>query len=413
MGRRPFSEPQAVLDEISLLLCCAQTRMNGHTTEKINLLVQQEIDWEYLIHTAIIHRVTPLLFRSLTLACPDQVPKGYLDALRGYYLQNTGSNLARTARLLELLALFNDHQIIAIPFKGPVLAESAYGDLSLRQFSDLDILIHRDHAFDAYQLLLSKGYQPEVRLDAAQIRKFMQTEYGLALFRKERHMTVELHWEITGRYTTYSFDLDHFGGRFDTLTISGKQIRQFPAEDMLVYLCIHGSKDGWVSLDSICCVNELIRSSRDMDWARVDHLVNEIHCRRMFGLGLFLAYRLLDTELPDPILMNIESDSMINKLAKPIINSLFISSDSSDNPINANFSLFHLIIKDRFADKLRHVLNLIFFPSRQDWRTFPLPARYSFLRYLLRPVRLAWESVTALIATPFLRDLSLTANRLK
>lgn len=413
MGKRPFSWPQIEQDEISLLLCCAQARLDGHAIDKINSLVQQEIDWKYVVNTAIIHRVTPLLFRSLTLACPDQVPGSYLDVLRGYYFQNTGSNLSRATQLLELLALFNDHQIIAIPFKGPVLAESAYGDLSLRQFSDLDILIHRDHAFDAYQLLLSQGYQPEVLLDAAQIKKFIQTEYGLALFRKERHMTVELHWEITGRYTTYSFDLDHFGGRFDTLTISGTQIRQFPAEDMLVYLCIHGSKDGWVSLDSICCVNELIRSSRDLDWERVDHLVNEIHCQRMFGLGLFLAHRLLDTELPVPILKKIESDLMIKKLAKPIITSLFIWPDSSDNPINTNFSMFHLATRDQFADKLRHMLNLVFLPSRQDWRTFPLPARYSFLRYLLRPVRLAWEAVTALIATPFAQYLSLTTDRLK
>ena len=407
-----FGSP-TLQNEITLLLCCAQTRLGKHTTEKINSLVQKEIDWGSVINTAMIHRVMPLLFRSLTLVCPDQVPEDCLDTLRGHYLQNTGSNLARTTRLLELLALFNDHQITAIPFKGPVLAESAYGDLSLRQFSDLDILIDRAHVADAYQLLLLQGYQPEVRLDAAQIKKFIRTEYSLALFRRDRLMTVELHWEITGRYTCYSFDLDHFGGRFNTLTLSGKQIRQFPPEDMLVYLCIHGSKDGWVFLDSICCVNELIRSHRHLDWARVNHLVTKIHCRRMVALGFFLSHRLLGTNLPDHILEKITSDSMIKKLARPIITSLFIWPKNLGTPTNANFSMFHLAIRDRFADQLRHLTGLAFLPSKRDWIAFSLPARYSFLRYPLRPMRLAWAFGTTLIAKFFSRRLKLTTGHLK
>jgi len=36
--------------------------------------------------------------------------------------------------LLKLLDLFENHGIPAVPFKGPVLASSIYGDLSLRQF---------------------------------------------------------------------------------------------------------------------------------------------------------------------------------------------------------------------------------------------------------------------------------------
>ena len=389
--------------ETALLLYCAQTRLDRHTTEKINLLVQRKIDWEYLINTALNHRVMPLLFRSLSRVCTGQVPGDCLDALRGHYLQNTGSNLARTSRLLELLALFNDHQILAIPFKGPVLAASAYGDLSLRQFSDLDILIHRDHAPDTYQLLLSQGYRPEVPMDVAQINRFTQTEYSLALFKREHHMAVELHWEITGRYTGYSFDLDHFKGRFNSVTILGQKIRQFPAEDMLVYLCIHGSKDGWISLDSICCVNELIRSRPDMDWERAEHFAGKIHCGRIFGLGLFLAHRLLNADFPGRILRKIKSDPAINKLASPVMASLFIRPKNLNNPINANFSMFHLAVRDRSADKLRHILKLVFLPSKRDWFVFSLPARWAFLRYLLRPVRLAWESVAALIAKYFTR----------
>lgn len=385
-------------NEISLLLCCSRTRFDPKTIKRIHSIVQREIDWKYLIQSAITHRVMPLLYRSLKTICPQSVPREQLAKLRICYLRNAGRNLALTARLLELLELFEDHQVIAIPFKGPVLAESAYGDLALRQFADLDILIHRYNVLDAYQLLLSQGYQPEINLNAEQIKEYSKTEYSLAAVDKDSKVIVELHWEVTGRYAGYSFDLDHFGNRLEKTTISGKQIRQFPAEDLLVYLCIHGSKDGWMILDSICCVAELIRSHADPDWKFVEKLAGKIHCRRMLHLGLLLAHHLLAADLPEQVLKKIGSDPAINKLAGQIITAFFIHPDHSNTSLmNADFSMFHLAIKDRFSDKLRHVLNLLFLPSRQDWRYFSLPTHLSFLHYPLRPTRLACEAGVSLI----------------
>jgi hypothetical protein len=44
-----------------------------------------------------------------------------------------------------------------VPFKGPALAVQAYGDLSLRQYDDLDLLIHEADVPRAYQLLIANG----------------------------------------------------------------------------------------------------------------------------------------------------------------------------------------------------------------------------------------------------------------
>jgi len=52
-------------------------------------------------------------------------------------------NFFLTKELLELLTLFEAHCIPASPYKGPALAIMAYGNLALRQFSDLNILVHK------------------------------------------------------------------------------------------------------------------------------------------------------------------------------------------------------------------------------------------------------------------------------
>src|SRR2546426_10956064 len=70
-------------------------------------------------------------------------------------------NLCLTGDLLSLLELFEARGIPAVPFKGPVLAVQAYGDVALREFRDLDILVtHRDIT-RARELLLARGFSAE------------------------------------------------------------------------------------------------------------------------------------------------------------------------------------------------------------------------------------------------------------
>jgi hypothetical protein len=135
-----------------------------------------------------------------------------------------------------------------------------------------------------------------------------------------------------------------------------------------------------------------------MKWVRVEHLAGEIHCRRMLDLGLFLANHLLAAELPSHILERINIDSELKKMTIKIGKTLFPRSDrSSKSRFNSDFSIFHMTLKDRIQDKLRHVFYLLFLPSRQEWRYFSLPVNLFFLYYPLRPARLAWESGSTLV----------------
>ena len=77
--------------------------------------------------------------------CPEAFqtlfPKTILAQLRESFRSNVQNSLLLTAELLKLVELFAASRINAIPFKGPVLAAAVYKDLSLRQFSDLDVLV--------------------------------------------------------------------------------------------------------------------------------------------------------------------------------------------------------------------------------------------------------------------------------
>ena len=127
--------------ELELLLCCARTQVDQTTEEHIKELLQQGIDWTYLIQISAHHGIIPLLYQNLSTTYPELVPQPILSQMKDYCQSNIQHNLLLTQELFKLLTLFQKHKIPAIPFKGPVLAVSVYGNLALRPFCDLDILI--------------------------------------------------------------------------------------------------------------------------------------------------------------------------------------------------------------------------------------------------------------------------------
>src|SRR6516164_3559227 len=125
--------------EIQLLLLCARSKTDAKV---ITNLVSEGLNWHRLIELATQHGVRPLLMRSLKSACWSGVPLSIQLVLESFYKETVVRNLYFTSELLRLLDVFRRNSIPIAAFKGPVLAEVAYGDLALREFLDLDALVH-------------------------------------------------------------------------------------------------------------------------------------------------------------------------------------------------------------------------------------------------------------------------------
>jgi hypothetical protein len=376
--------------ETELLVCCARTRLDPETTQRIHSLSQKGIDWEYLLRLASGHRVMPLLCRSLEKAGVQVIPGKILEQLRAYVTHNTRRNLVFSGKLTKLLKLLNENSIPAVPFKGPALAEFVYGDLSLRQFCDLDILVHERDAFRARNLLKSYGYRPEIELNDSQFKCFFKTKNSTAFTSDDGSVEFDLHWEMIGGYSLFPFDLDFLEARLVPATLAGKKIYHLHPEDSLLYLCHHGSFNCWPYLEMISSIAELVRSHTDIDWMQVTNLATKLRCERILLLGLFLAHDLIGAPLPDHILGRVKADPKVQKLAMVLYKNLFLKDGGSPkNEINSKFSFFHLQVRERFSEKIRYALHLATNPTKEDWRLLSLPAFLSALHYVYRPLRLA------------------------
>src|ERR1044072_2066662 len=129
--------------EHELLLCCARTAASEQIAARMREVAATKINWEYLFLLARRHSIVPLLYRQLDRHASDLVPTECLNQLKKHYLENVARNTILTAELCRLINHFADSGIEAIPYKGPVLALFAYGNVALRRFVDLDVIVKK------------------------------------------------------------------------------------------------------------------------------------------------------------------------------------------------------------------------------------------------------------------------------
>ena len=393
--------------EVELLLCCARTCINSETAEQIKTLLQEDIDWDYLLRTATWHGVMPLLYLNLNATYPEAVPKDILDQLQNYFYANAQRNLFLTGELLKLLNLFSAYKIPAIPYKGPILAASAYRNLAFRVFGDLDILIRRQDALRVKALLIAQGYRRSEQPTVAQEAMWFQTACEYNFVSNDGKVMVEPHWDIARRKFCFLLDPESLWERLEPISLAGTAVPTFRTQDLLLIVCMNGTKDAWKSLKQICDVAELIRT-HEMDWELVIKQARLLGSERMLLLSLFLASDLLGTALPEKIWQGIRGDPSIKSLAAQVRERLFVEVDNSPRFEDSNFSLWDIRVRERLQDRVRYCFTVVFSPNEGDAALLPLPPYLYFIYYLLRPIRLFVRYGLALLRFP--RMISTTSS---
>jgi hypothetical protein len=376
--------------EAELLIHCARARKNPETTARLGALLRGGMRWEYLLGMADEHGVMPLLSWHLGDAPLELVPATVSARLRERFQRNIRHNLFLTAKLFNLLNLLEAHQLPAIPYKGPVLAASCYGNLALREFVDLDLLVHKRDVPRAKELLSAAGYQPQFRLTRAQEAAFLRYNCEHAFVHEDDGSMVDLHWAITERFFSFPLEPECLWERLYRVSLGGSEVPTFSPEDSLLILCVHASKDAWERLKYVCDVAELVRTHQDMDWRRVVERAGRLGSQRMLFIGLLLARDLLETPLPDEVSRRAHADPAVEVLVRRISERLFRRIDHSPRRFaEMPFRPIHMKMRERLRDKVRYLVRFATTHTVGDWMALTLPKPFFFLYYVLRPIRLA------------------------
>lgn len=374
--------------EHQLLLCCARVHLTAKDRERLRQLAGEALDWDELFREIRRQCIVPLVYRHLHAECGDLVSSAVLDELRDEYLRSAARSMFLTAELCAITRLLEEGGVAPLPYKGPALALQAYGDVALRTFTDLDVLVHRNDVGKAREILLTRGYSSYYELSPAQDRALLKLEHNLPLVDPTGDFLVELHWRVAPTAFTFPIVMEGLWDRATRVALGGTAVRAMAVEDLLLVLPVHGARHAWSAVEWITGIAELIRRTEHIDWRRVIESADRLRIGRIVRLGLALADQLLETPIPDQVALWIRADRRITRLVDWVAARLFTPHDSETAAEQWAVFQFEMAVKDgprqRIADGLRRLAH----PSLNDWRAAPIPDALFPLYYLIRPSRL-------------------------
>ena len=336
---------------IRLLLCCLSPTADSHTVEQLKTLGQADIDWVALVELAKKHKVGLLFHHRLSTTGIVPMPEAIQTHLRHYSQTMTIRNLQVTSELTRLLSLMAANDIDTLPYKGPILAQTLYKTLSLRVYSDLDIVVQPQDMYAVEALLLGEGYRPyHGKKNRAELAAHMRSpaEHTYDFYHDSKRVLIEVHWRFwpTTFSTVNPRDIWH---RRQTATLAGTPVSNLTLEDYLIILCMHGSRHLWQRLSWQCDIAMLLHNYPNLNWQQVITQASQWGVQRMLFLGLYLAHTWLKAPLPETILRQLAADSALPALAAQVDYKTF-QQGSSPKTFMAT-THYQLQVRERWQDK--------------------------------------------------------------
>jgi hypothetical protein len=376
-------------DSFDLLCACA---IPNPSTDQLSCIAHanySSLDWMNFLDLAEHHGILPLVARNLANHAPN-LPAEIADVLRSTYEANLRRNLWFASELSRLHRHLEERQIRAIAYKGPLLAESAYGDIGLRSFSDLDFLISPIDFVRAKSALTEIGYRPSQQSPPAVERFFLRTGYERSFDSEAGKNLLELQWSLLPRFYAIDFESADFAfnalfARAQPVEICGRIIRGLSPEDSLLALSVHAAKHLWTRLIWIADIAQTLHSHA-LDIPLVIARAQALGIKRILGVTVWLSNRLLGTVIPLEVTSLIEGDSEVQKCGERCISRM---SDSATYNFDSSAYFKEIAeLRERPNDRLRYLWRLAWIPGPGDIAAVKLPEILFPLYHGVRAIRL-------------------------
>ncbi len=376
-------------NENRLLLYCAQTRISEDTLNKVKDIISHSLNWEGVLESALSQGIAPLLCHNLKKFQKSHIiPKKVMDKLKKAYYANVARNMYFYEELKRILEAFYEKGVKVIVLTGPALDKIVYGDIGLRTFGDLDLLVKEEDLHFAKKIMSdleyvsSRGKKSEEwnRKNHFHLPPYIQTVKSIA---------VEIHWHITG--DSFHINIDEWWEMAKVIRIDNCQVLIPSPEDMLIHLCLHLFNHGYniITLRGLCDIFETLRYYRkEINWQRFQDKVDKYKINKPVYTILYFIKRL---ERDDENSLSWLKPNSVNLKLLTLIEKRILGEDGVHSAIPTQ--LVQSIAVDKFSRKVRVLLNIIF-PTREEMvKRYPVScsSKKIYFYYIIRPFYLFFK----------------------
>ena len=353
-------------------------------TDTLMSLITRVPHWDKVQALAEFHGTTPQLEQILSQLADGIAPPSVVQALRDRCRVIAAKNLLLCGRLTQACAALERAGIRVLAIKGPTLALLAYGNLGLRQFNDIDLLVPPADFDRGFETLRGLGYEFAYRNNPSQQIRYARA-LGQVALRDAQGALLELHTSLTEAAYHFPLDSDALWSRRQTVVLQEQTVSTLGNEDLLLYLAAHGAKHDWQYLEWVVDLAQLVTHHVSIDWPVLLQRATALRCRRIVLLSLWLAHETLGLGLPAAIAQACAADGVAMRLARERSRRLLSASG-----LESGFRIAHFRLRsrERLRDGISYLWASIFSPHAKDWQMFNLPAGWGFLYPIARPLRL-------------------------
>jgi hypothetical protein len=208
-------------------------------------------------------------------------------------------------------------------FKGAPIALRHYPDPGLRPMEDIDLLVHKQQARQAIELLIQLGWVPAVRPAKQLGESYFDLFRALCLSHDIMHK-IDLHWRVL--YSMEGHDLsDGFWESALVIDMQGKAINVPNDTEMLLHTCSWGIR--WDPVPTFRWVADammiIAHAQRAIDWDRIMHLAARSNLELPLRHALSYLQETFNAPVPPDVLSGLYALAVSNHEGKVFESSLY------------------------------------------------------------------------------------------
>ncbi len=364
--------------EIALIILCCRYYLQTSDRAAVQKFLQENvIDWNKIYQLVTAHRIRPVVYNVLS-SFSDVIAENLIE-LRNYCIYFNAFALSNKRELHRILILLKDNNISAKPYKGLDFTQNFYGNMGLREFSDIDIIINEFDIDKVISIITKEGYHSKGLAFYKKFPKQFVRDFKDITFEKwtgkSRDFAIEFHFKPVWSFQGYPFTFNEILGKdhLNQLTYNANQY-------LALITLSNGLMDYYPNIRSLLDLALIFKKAEHSIINNFDPILSEyLHCGKQISFNVL--------EYPN-IQPQVSGTYNGNNFCHYLQNNLLIM-----NAGKRRTDLQYMYINLKYIGPMKYKLwqfkNFIFYIIRPRWvdiEYIDLP--YYFLYYFTRPFRI-------------------------
>jgi hypothetical protein len=369
-------------EELKLIIFLSQDQLKDDVPDLKNL------DWDVFVQLCLKHRlVSHILNHAEFLA--ENIPVPVYEKLIEHRLEHSKLSLNYTVHAIRIHQKFKENNLQHLFFKGPLLSLELYKDIGYRNFGDIDILVKREDAEQAREIIEDLDFKciyPKIKLTKKQQKANYTISHHYHFVHPKQRIDVELHWNITNPVSYYGKASSEIISNKNELDVSTYKLPYISVTDNLVYQAAHGSVHQFYRLFWLKDFSVLIDKTKLEIIERAWQLSKKLKLERSFQLACVLSHLIYGSKLPA---INFSDNVGKNLLWIPIKS--IEKTELKQKGIVGKFK--YVLYRLRLKPSFKYYFDVIYRlrTHLSDWELIRIPDKLFFLYFLLRPFLLLYH----------------------